>query len=583
MHELYEIFEQKVILRISHRVCDTADELLASDLFREVVTLAVRKLEQRRSILLDVFGKKNISEEDIAVLIETLQFLSKMPGEMVPKVVSGADILLKNPFLLNDLVEFLYNFWRSYDRYVLCDSSEDDMDKRPYRTFNNTIEHLTHLIRKTYRDIEENITGSHPRTYRQLRAGAEIAAISMPMDIPLPGGSYRKLKQIPVIRQVLLYPPLILDPPMNKRTGRFEKVAVNPLDIVTPDPADWLCYPARVGPLVILVYFHKKFFELGFSLCNLFDMADDNDLQKPPDAVYLFGTPEADPSGTGCFPTVFFDDRENSILSAAAPNADQFGYFGYLKKMVLTLHNIRMMKRGSLPFHGAMVRIIMKGDRARNILIIGDTGAGKSETLEAFRELGEEMIQDMIVISDDMGSLEIHDGHVIGYGTEIGAFLRLDDLAPGYALGQIDRAIIMNPNKINARIILPVTTMEHVLKGYEVDIVLYANNYEEIDEDHMVVERFQDPRQAIEVFRQGMVMSKGTTTSKGIVHSYFANVFGPPQYKDLHEPLALRYFEALFASGAFVGQMRTRLGIPGWERSGPEEAARALLGMMTTP
>jgi hypothetical protein len=30
-----------------------------------------------------------------------------------------------------------------------------------------------------------------------------------------------------------------------------------------------------------------------------------------------------------------------------------------------------------------------------------------------------------------------------------------------------------------------------------------------------------------------------------------------------------------------VGQFRTRLGIPGWERKGPEEAARALLATLT--
>ena len=72
-------------------------------------------------------------------------------------------------------------------------------------------------------------------------------------------------------------------------------------------------------------------------------------------------------------------------------------------------------------------------------------------------------------------------------------------------------------------------------------------------------------------------MSKGTTTTSGIVHSYFANVFGPVQYKELHEGLAETYFEAFFKAGVFVGQIRTRLGISGWERNGPHEAAKELL------
>ena len=44
-------------------------------------------------------------------------------------------------------------------------------------------------------------------------------------------------------------------------------------------------------------------------------------------------------------------------------------------------------------------------------------------------------------------------GSPIGYGTEIGAFLRLDDLQPGYAFGHLDRSIIMNPNQVNARLL----------------------------------------------------------------------------------------------------------------------------------
>jgi hypothetical protein len=198
--------------------------------------------------------------------------------------------------------------------------------------------------------------------------------------------------------------------------------------------------------------------------------------------------------------------------------------------------------------------------------------------LEALRELGEEEIQDMIIIADDMGSLQIDSkGKIIGYGTEIGAFLRLDDLQPGYALGQIDRAIIMNPNQINARIILPVTTFDTVIKGHPIDYILYANNYEEIDEEHPLLEHFTDAEQALKVFREGTVMSKGTTTSQGIVHSYFANIFGPPQYKQIHDALAQKYFQAFFDAKVFVGEIRTRLGLSGWERKGPEEAAKELL------
>lgn len=575
----FEIFEKKVIIRLHNRICETPEELLSSEIFHEVLQNAVGALQKRNSFLLNIFGKKEIEEADLQTLIKTFEFLTKMRAPLIPKVLKGSEVFFKDVPLFNEFVEYLYNFWRSYDRFVICDSTGDDLDKRPYRTFSLTIGYLTNLVRSIYRDIQENLTGDHPRIYRQVSAGAEVATISVPKNIAFPSPIYNKLNDIAMIRQVLLYPPLILNPSMNKRSGRFERIDRNPLDVIDVESEDWLCYPAKVGELLMLIYFHKKFAELGFALCNLFELADDAVLQKQrPDAVYLFGVPSDMMKQFGEFPTVFYDDDANDLLVAAVPNDNRFGYFGYLKKMVLTLHNIKMMKKGRLPFHGALIKLILKGNRSATILSIGDTGAGKSETLEALRELGEKEIQDMVIVADDMGSLQIDSqGQIIGYGTEIGAFLRLDDLQPGYALGQIDRAIIMNANQVNARIILPVTTFDNVMKGHPIDFILYANNYEQIDEEHPLLEQFSTAEQAMKVFREGTVMSKGTTTSQGIVHSYFANIFGPPQYKQIHDQLANVYFQAFFDAKVFVGQIRTRLGLSGWERKGPEEAAKELL------
>lgn len=574
----FDIYENKIILHFDSRVCETPEELLSSNIFQEVLTRCIKELSRRNSMLLNIFDKRDIKEKDIAVLINTFQFLTKMPGKLIPKVVKGSEVFFRDPHLFNEFVEFVYNHWRGYERFIICEASPKSNDKKTFRDFNDTIEQLSNLVRRVYRDLQENITNDYPRIYRQVIAGAEVAAIATSKKVNFPASYNSGLADIPLIRQILLYPPLILNPPMNKRTGRFERISQNPLQNLKINKEEWIGYPAMVGPLLIMIYFHKKFYELGFSLCNLFKLADDEELTRTPDAVYMFGVPGQELDGLASFPTVFFDDQAHNMLVAAVPNRDEFGYFGYLKKMVLTLHNIKMMKSGRLPFHGALVQITLKGNKTATILFIGDTGAGKSETLETFRELGEELIQDINIIADDMGSLEMDAaGNIIGYGTEIGAFLRLDDLQPGYALGQIDRAIIMSANQVNARIILPVTTYENLIKGYKIDYILYANNYEGIDEDHPIIERFSDPQQAMMVFKEGAVMSKGTTTSSGIVHSYYANVFGPPQYKELHEPLAKKFFEAFFQRGVVVGQMRTRLGLSGWERKGPEEAARELL------
>jgi len=119
------------------------------------------------------------------------------------------------------------------------------------------------------------------------------------------------------------------------------------------------------------------------------------------------------------------------------------------------------------------------------------------------------------------------------------------------------------------------------MRGYPVDILLYANNYEVVDQDYPIIRRFENAQDALEVFRSGAVMCKGTTNTKGLVHSYFANIFGPPQYQDLHEELAECYFDQLFKQKVFVGELRTQMGVPGKELEGPVLAAHALLDLIS--
>ncbi len=571
------IIGNKAVLNIRERMCETAEELLASRKFRSVLDHCIKNLRSKNSPLLDIFQDGIADEQSTDDLVKTLSLLFKYESKVVPHIYDRSSAFFRDLNLLNNFVEHLYDYWRHFDRFIINDSEGDRLDKRPYRTFNETIEQLTHLIRTIYRHVQENITGSHPNVYRQVTAGAEMAVISLPKDLPYPE-KYRKLNNIPVIRQILIYPPLVIQQPMNKRTGDFKQILQNPIDLVELNSDDWLCYPAKIGKLVIMIYFHLTFVELGLSMCNLFQLADDSDLEKKPDALMIYGAGGNVLDGLASYPTVFFHDEVNNMFVGAIPDRSEFGYFGYLKKMALTLHNSIIMKAGNMPFHGAMVKILLQGDKEATILMIGDTGAGKSETLEAFRVLGEKQIRDLTIIADDMGSIELdHDGNPIGYGTETGAFLRLDDLQPGYAYGHLDRSIIMNPSQVNSRIVIPVTRYETVIQGHKIDYILYANNYEEIDSDHRVIEKFGSVATALDTFREGAVMSKGTTTSSGLVHSYFANIFGPPEFRDLHDAIAEKFFSSFFRNNVFVGQMRTRLGIVGYESSGPREAATELL------
>ena len=578
----YKIYGDKLVLRTRNRLCDTVDELINSKLFLDLLSKYVSYLFRQQSRLLRVFyNEEKVTPEELKTMQTTLLLLSKLPADQVSKIIPESKTFFDDMDLLSDFVEQFYNFWRNLQRLVVIDSVDDRLDKRPYRSFTETVEKLMHVVRSAQRDILENISGNHPRVYRQVSAGVNIAAITLPYQMPFICDYSDKLCDILMTRQVLIYPPLIFNTPNNKRSGRFVRVEKNPIDHLEIDPEQWLCYPAKVGELVILIYFTVQWFELGFSLSNLFELADDADLKKKPDAIYFYGVPVEGEKVADVTETIFYDDKDNDILIGSVPFRKEYAYFGYLKKMILTLHNVKMMKMGRMPFHGAMFHIVLRNAGTSNVLLIGDTGAGKSETLEALRGIIEDQVEDLVIIADDMGSIEIFpDGRIMGYGTEIGAFVRLDDLQKDYAFGQIDRSIIMNPDQVNARVVIPVTKFKNVVDGYEIDFVLYANNYDTVDEDHPAVERIKNPEQAIDIFRSGAVMSKGTTTTTGLTHSYFANIFGPPEYRELHDEIANQFFHAFYAKDVFVGEMRTQLGVSGKEFKGPEDSARALLEIL---
>jgi len=275
-----KIVENKVIMHIRERMCEIPEEMLESDMFRTVLEYCIEQLEQKNSPMIGIFENSRVTQNGVTNLIKTLVLLEKYECNVVPHIFAGSIPFIQNLQLLSNFIEHLYDYWRHFDRFIVNDSSGDRLDKRPYRTFNETIEQLTHLIRTVYRHIQEHITGSRPSVYRQVPAGAEMAVISLPKKISYTGESYKKLLPVHVIRQMLIYPPLVIQQPENKRTGQFRKIGQNPISLFEINPEEYLCYPARVGKLLILVYFHVKFYELGLSLCNLFELAGDAELVK---------------------------------------------------------------------------------------------------------------------------------------------------------------------------------------------------------------------------------------------------------------------------------------------------------------
>ena len=583
-----EITDRSATIYMTGAVCTQPAQILQTDHAVKVIQNVINRLRERGSIHLRIFGDLE-TEGDRTNPSPGAQQLARLLALLVDMSPEDACVrapdcrnLLADTLALAEFVEELYDHWRGYERYLMFESSADDsrdssLEGHMPFIYNN--QDLNSLIREAYRRIERNLRGHWPRVYRQTPGGANMSLLIESIRWDCPGGLYEQLRQIRMVRLALLVPPVILYPRRNFRRGKFVEVEQSPLEGLSINPAEWFCIPVRVGELCFQVYFDREYLSLAVSLVNLFELSEHDEARMRPDGILLFGVPDGH---LGHEMTVFHVDEAEDIAIGAVVKSEEVDYFGYFKKMILTLHNVIMMRRGRLPLHGAMVHLRLRQGSEHSIVIVGDSGAGKSETLEAFRTLAEDWISDMTIIFDDMGSLALPgDGRILGYGTEIGAFVRLDDLDPGYAFGRFDRSIFMNPQRRNARVVIPITEYMHVVAGYPVTMLLYANNYEPVTEATPIFEFFRRPEEALAVFRTGARAAKGTTDERGLVHTYFANPFGPEQMPALHEPLAQQYFGAAADLGIPVGQIRTRLGIEGMEQQGPRDAAEALFEFLT--
>ena len=580
MRKEFSINNDKVLINFTAKYCTTYEMVLDSDGFRRTLEVYLKKAQNKRSNSYRYLTEA-LESNDIQYirknLVTVFKWLTLMTVEEILEVNINYKGLFEDRNEFIKVIEDFYRFWRRLERYTIIHTDRVRQGLAAM-SFTEANSNFSRLILKLYRKVEENVLGEKPLVFRQIPVGGNCSVMINKVNWPMPK-SYRMLQEINFIDCILIEPPFITYPKRNTRTGIFSEVTENPLKNCVINKEHWFCYPAKVGELLAYVYFHRDFMEHGITLCNLFEMAKRDECRnRKPDIIYVFGGTDKEED----FKTVFYDDVENDIMLGYINHSDQIDYFGYMKKMILTLHNLIMIKKGYIPIHGAMVNIKLKSGKEANVVIMGDSGAGKSESLEAFRALGKDNISDMTVIFDDMGIFKNTDNEVVGYGTEIGAFVRLDDLEQGYAFNEIDRSIFMNPDKINARLVMPITPYFEIVKGYKVDMMLYANNYTAVEAEDKSIEFFGNVDEAINVFKSGARMAKGTTSEKGLVESYFANPFGPVQMKEKTDVLIEEYFNLMFKNNIKIGQIKTCLGIKGQEKDGPRRAAIELFDIIKT-
>lgn len=563
MNKNIHIGNRQVLLNYSQSYPKNRETLLASPAFLKFVTYFIGQQKESSPEMYDYLrqqGKYSVAESAKKVV----HFLRELAVFQLDEIESP---YLENIELMLDIIEKAYHEWRSLQRfgYMTSDNAPDfGINTLVYKD-----SHLNDLILRTYRLFEEKLKGRPNLVYRQVQAGTNACFSVHHQEEPFAEG-YEALAKIPVIDTVMLRTPMILHPKSSKRTGMFTETDVNPMTYLNMDPEEWFCFPMKVGSLLCYVYFNAKYTASALSLANLFEIATKEETTGKPDLVVIFGNED------GKNATEFYHDTDNNIWVGCISDHPRIEYFGYLKKMSLTLHNLAMMEKGWLPIHGAFVNITLKDGRKKGIMLMGDSGAGKSESIEALKVAGKDKIKDIEVVFDDMGTIHLENGVPYGQGTEIGAFVRLDDLDPGTAYRDMDRSIFMGPENKNARMVSPAAPYRVVVHNHPIDLFCYANNYtDKLGMNELSVE------EAKETCKMGKRMALGTTQEVGISTTYFANPFGPMQKQELCEPIIDEVFTALKENGTYLGEIYTHLGFDKENRDGINDAAAQLLSFIT--
>ena len=558
MKESLYMNDQMAIVNFSAGYARSASELLNSSTFKNLVEAFIDYLQTESNELYEWAINGKTTRQAKVEITKLFRELTILECDEIQSYY------LNDRTLLLTFIEELYNFWKGHQRFSVTLSTPNNSLQEP--GFVNADSSFNRLIREVYRSLEQKVQGRFNKVYRQLQAGTNAAAAIRYNQNKL-SNRYDCLKEIAMFDAVMLRTPLLLTTRSNKRTGMFENRDDNPIDSFNVDAEEWFCFPAKIGSLLAFIYFHRDFMSSGISLANLFEIATPNECSKKPDLICLFGNQDDRNE------TTFHYDEQEDLWIGSVSYGRQIEYFGYIKKMSLTLHNLAMMQKGWLPIHGAFVNVTLKDGKRKGIMLMGDSGAGKSESIEALRALGNDIIADIEVVFDDMGTIHIENGIPYGQGTEIGAFIRLDDLDKGTPYRDMDRSVFLNPDSANARVITPAAPYDVISTDHRIDLFAYANNYGE----SIGLRKVDDKEEIKNICIEGTRMALGTTQEVGLSKTYFANPFGPMQKQALCAPLIDKVFDALYDNRIFVGEIFTHLGFSKEDRSGLNEAAKELL------
>jgi len=539
--------ENTVIVNLTSNLCVTSSEILDSSGFKKVVSKFLLTIGDNSRRPLQTIKTINKSPDE---MVELFKLLVVFQFDEIISKHSRFKKYLTYRKEIAEFIEALYSYWLNLERYGIVQRRLVEINTDNSIMIEST-DSFSKNILSLYRFFLKKLLDKPIRINRQTPAGFSAGFIVTPEFYQFPP-KYKFFKGINIVSGVVMRTPFIGHSSSNSRTGTFQEIDYNPLNYLRMTKRHWFCFPIKVGELLAYVFFHRTLMHHGVALCNTFEPGiEDYYKGRKPDLVYVYGGLKQEEDCT------YYIDKENDFYLGYVARNEKNDFFGYMKDMILNLHNVYMIKHNILPIHGAMVNIVTKGNHEKNIVVIGDNNAGKSEIFKALKFIDNQKIVEMNVIFDNMGIFCLKDGSVCAKGTEIGAYMMLDDLKTGYAYEELDRAIFINPESNVPKIILSNTRYEFISRENKIDYVFYANNSKDSD---VSIRIFNDINEMLKVFQE----------------IELTDITGSSESKTLLEDV----FSVMFKNKISFGELYTKPGISEEENKGNITAARSIVDLL---
>ena len=490
--------------------CDTPEQLLKSSAFSGNLTMYKEKY---------IENLKNRSSE--IGINEKIDFISTITAEHVLNILLKKNKDKELTSRVVDFVNWIFHNFRGSDNYtrltrlhneIVSERKDDDTSIEWWREqVTNKSKKLANLILETHRKLNNIAWCSSIHRSAGSEPSPKVTAVEISGQYLKLPPKYFRLAGVPLTFTADVFTWISYETPSNKRTHKFHKLKDSPLDFENFSRHDWCGIPLNVWWYFIVAYINKARWciEMEPWLLNLFPLANINMIEKKqPDWIFMFGV------DAPIEKLWYFEDSESNTIEWLVPKIDELKYFWYLKKPILTLHNIKAIENKDIPLHCGSTRYVVRFDKKWNPYI------DRSH-----------------VIADDMWHIKLEETKwpsnetitkPVFYGTEIWAFACLDDFSPKAKEQMEWRYIWYNRNLwTNSRQIVPITNEDAIATWDPVDLMLYMNNYDLSKKDGNVIDTSMNTSDAFNFFREWKRVAAWTTGTDrwDIESSYWANPF----------------------------------------------------------